>query len=252
VRWSLGSTEAGLQVRKNYSGDRGPGAAGRERPHRRMSRVADGKAKLTMALNWARVQRRPRNKRWTSASGGRALGSRGRSEREGEGAGQRAQMREGRWASRVRGSKGGAGARTWPENARSWARPWREIMGERLETADRWGRWNRERESARARERTSIDRSGPWDKEREGEKCARVGADRRDPPVRRRGRAGAGAHSLGLNGPTWAEMTFSIFLEFLLPFLFIFSRVFNSNSIQVSNSNQIKYVQQFKEYLGSI
>jgi hypothetical protein len=56
----------------------------------------------------------------------------------------------------------------------------------------------------------------------------------------------------GLNGPTWAELAFSIFLEFLLPFLFIFSRVFNSNSNQVSNSNQIEYVQQFKEYLGSI
>jgi hypothetical protein len=54
----------------------------------------------------------------------------------------------------------------------------------------------------------------------------------------------------GLNVPTWAEMTFSIFLEFLLPFLFIFSRVFNSNSIQVSNSNQINHVQQFKKYLG--
>jgi hypothetical protein len=54
----------------------------------------------------------------------------------------------------------------------------------------------------------------------------------------------------GLNGPTWAEMAFSIFLEFLLPFIFIFSRVFISNSIQVSNSNQINHVQQFKEYLG--
>jgi hypothetical protein len=84
--------------------------------------------------------------------------------------------------------------------------------------------------------------------EREGEDrgvSALVGADRRDPPVRHRGRAGA-----GLNGSTWAETAFSIFLEFLLPFLFIFSRVFNSN--QVSNSNQIKYVQQFKEYLDSI
>jgi hypothetical protein len=81
--------------------------------------------------------------------------------------------------------------------------------------------------------------------EREGEKRARGGADRRDPPVRQRGRAGA-------RRPAWAEMAFSIFLEFLLPFLFIFSRVFNSNSIQVSNSNQLKYVQQFKEYLGSI
>jgi hypothetical protein len=33
----------------------------------------------------------------------------------------------------------------------------------------------------------------------------------------------------GLNGLTWAELAFSIFLEFLLPFLFIFSRVFNSS-----------------------
>jgi hypothetical protein len=56
----------------------------------------------------------------------------------------------------------------------------------------------------------------------------------------------------GLSGLVWAELVFSFFLEFLLPFLFIFSRVFNSNSNQVSNSNQIKYVQQFKEYLGSI
>jgi hypothetical protein len=63
---------------------------------------------------------------------------------------------------------------------------------------------------------------------------------------------GGGRARAGLNGPAWAEMAFSIFLEFLLPFLFIFSRVFNSNSVQVSNSNQIKYVQQFKEYLGSI
>jgi hypothetical protein len=56
----------------------------------------------------------------------------------------------------------------------------------------------------------------------------------------------------GLSGLVWAELAFSFFLEFLLPFLFIFSRVFNSNSNQVSNSNQIKYVQQFKEHLGSI
>jgi hypothetical protein len=56
----------------------------------------------------------------------------------------------------------------------------------------------------------------------------------------------------GLSGPVWAEIGFSFFRELLIAFLFIFSRVFNSNSIQVSNSNQIKYVQQFKEYLGSI
>jgi hypothetical protein len=34
----------------------------------------------------------------------------------------------------------------------------------------------------------------------------------------------------GLSGLVWAEMAFPISLEFLMPFLFIFSRVFNSNS----------------------
>jgi hypothetical protein len=124
VRWSLGSTAVGLRLRKNCSGERGPGAAGRERAHRRVSRVADGKAKLTVALDRARAQRRPRNKRWTSAGGGRALGSRGQSEREGEGAGQMAQMREGRWASRARGL--GRGRRTCGRGrvhgGRSWVR----------------------------------------------------------------------------------------------------------------------------------
>jgi hypothetical protein len=45
--------------------------------------------------------------------------------------------------------KRGAGARTWPENARTWARPRRGIVGERLGMADRWGRWDRERKSGR-------------------------------------------------------------------------------------------------------
>jgi hypothetical protein len=79
-----------------------------------------------------------------------------------------------------------------------------------------------------------------------------VGADRRGPPVRHRGRAGVGARVVGLSGPTWAELGFPFSKDFLIAFLFIFSRVFNSNSNQVLNSNQIKYMQQFKEYLGSI
>jgi hypothetical protein len=57
------------------------------------------------------------------------------------------------------------------------------------------------------------------------------------PRARRRGR---GAR---LNGPTWAELAFLFSREFLIAFLFIFSRVLNSNSNQVSNSNQIKLVQ---------
>jgi hypothetical protein len=108
----------------------------------------------------------------------------------------------------------------------------------------------RERALAR-REMTPTDRPHKAVRER-GREGARVGADRRDPPVRHRGRAGASVRGAGLNGPTWAELGFSIFREFLIAFLFIFSRVFNSNSNQVSNSIQIKHVQQFKEYLGSI
>jgi hypothetical protein len=111
-----------------------------------VSRVADGKVKLTMALDGAQAQRRPRNRRWASADSGGALSSRRQSEREGEGARQRAQMREGRWASRARGSKGarglGRGRRTRDRGRVHGG----EIVGGRLETADRWGRWDRERE----------------------------------------------------------------------------------------------------------
>jgi hypothetical protein len=154
VRWSLGSTVAGLQLRKNCSSERGLGTTGRERAHRRVPRVADGKAKLIVALDGARAQRWPRNRRWTSAGGGGALSSRGQSEREGEGAGQRVQMGEGRWASRTRGSKGvrglGRGRRTSGRGRFHGG----EIVGKRLETTDRWGLWDRER-GAGARGRTS-------------------------------------------------------------------------------------------------
>jgi hypothetical protein len=116
VRWNLGSMAAGLRLRKNFSGERGPNAAGRERAYRRVSRAVDRKAELTVALDEARARRRPWNMQWSSAGGGGALCSHGQSEREGERVWQRAQMREGRWASRARGSKGarahGRGRRT--------------------------------------------------------------------------------------------------------------------------------------------
>ena len=78
---------AELRLRKNHSGERGPAEPGREGAHIRLFREADGKVKLTVALDGAQAQRRPRNRRWTSAGGGEALGSRGQSEREGERAG---------------------------------------------------------------------------------------------------------------------------------------------------------------------
>ena len=70
-----------------------------------------------------------------------------------------------------------------------------------------------ERGRAGARERTRADRSGPRDRDREGKKRARVGADRRDPPVRQRGRAGVRMRA-GLNGLPWAEIVFPIFWDF--------------------------------------
>jgi hypothetical protein len=156
----------------------------------------------------------------------------------------------GSWAegANERGEVGkqGAGARTWPKNARPWARPHRGDRGREVRDGLTGGDGGteRERELARVRETTPIAR--PHGAARERGERARSGWRRQAGPACQTKR-GARAR-----GPTWAELVFSIFLEFLLPFLFIFCRVFNSNSIQVSNSNHIKYVQQFKEYLGSI
>jgi hypothetical protein len=85
----------------------------------------------------------------------------GQSEREGERVWQRAQMSEGRWASRARGSKGarvrGRGRRT-----RGCGRVHDgEIMGERLGMADRWGRQDRERGRVGAGEKNGADSSTP-------------------------------------------------------------------------------------------
>jgi hypothetical protein len=109
------------------------------------------------------------------------------------------------------------------------------------------------RESGRGGKRTASTALSHGAARERGREGVLVGADRRGPPVRHRGRADAGARSrAGLSGLTWAEIGFPFSRDFLIAFLFIFSRVFNSNSNQVSNSNQIKYMQQFKEYLGSI
>jgi hypothetical protein len=64
------------------------------------------------------------------------------------------------------GLKRGAGEGTWPENMRTWVRPRRGIVGERLGTADRWGRRDREG-SERVGERNGTNRPGPRGSERE-------------------------------------------------------------------------------------
>jgi hypothetical protein len=100
---------AELRLHRRNSGERGPDAIGRERAHRRVSQAAGSKAELTVALDGARARRRSRNRQRSTASDGGAPCTRGQSEREGERVGQRAQMREERWASRARGSKGARG-----------------------------------------------------------------------------------------------------------------------------------------------
>jgi hypothetical protein len=72
-------------------------------------------------------------------------------------------------------------------------------VGERLGTANRWGRRDRERERERARGKRTAPTAQPHRAARErGSERARVGANRRGTPVRHRRQAGA--RGLGLVG----------------------------------------------------
>jgi hypothetical protein len=64
---------------------------------------------------------------------------------------------------------------------------------------DMWARWDREGERVQGKGTSPIDRPHRAARGRESEH-ARVGADRRGPPVRHRGQAGAGVRRLGLVG----------------------------------------------------
>jgi hypothetical protein len=91
------------------------------------------------------------------------------------------------------------------------------------------------------------DKEGPWRRERKGDAWGNGSAlanqahetqiERTDEGNWRRqvglacqAERARGRTRAGLNGLIWAKLAFPIFLEFLMPFLFIFSRVFNSNS----------------------
>jgi hypothetical protein len=76
----------------------------------------------------------------------------------------------------------GAGARTWPGNARTWARPRRGDRGREVRDELIGGDGGAERGRAGARERTSADRSGPRDRERGGRE-ARSGWHRQAGPA---------------------------------------------------------------------
>jgi hypothetical protein len=78
------TTVAELRLRENHSGQRGLAEPGREGAHRTVSQEADGEAKVTVALDGARMRQWPQNRRRSAAGGGGALYTRGQSEREGE------------------------------------------------------------------------------------------------------------------------------------------------------------------------
>jgi hypothetical protein len=66
----------------------------------------------------------------------------------------------------VRGSKRGARARTWPKNARTWARPRWGDHGLEVRDGLTGGDGGAERESGHG-EKNGADSSGPRDRERE-------------------------------------------------------------------------------------
>jgi hypothetical protein len=82
VRWSLGSTEGGLRLRKKRFGERGPGKPEKGRANQRVSRVADGEAELNEATDGSWARRRSQNERQSTVGGGGAPWSRAQSERE--------------------------------------------------------------------------------------------------------------------------------------------------------------------------
>jgi hypothetical protein len=100
--------------------------------------------------------------------------------------------------------KRGAGAWTWPENARSWARPRRGDRGREIEDELAGGDGGTEREWARGERTapTALAHGAARQRGREGALARQ--ADRRGPPVStgERGRASK-LGRLGLTGPDW-------------------------------------------------
>jgi hypothetical protein len=83
----------------------------------------------------------------------------------------------------------------------------------------------RQREKwARVRE-DGADKLGPRDSDREGER-GRAGWRRQAGPACQAPRACGRARGVGLSGSTCAELVFPFSRDFLIAFLFIFSRVF--------------------------
>jgi hypothetical protein len=119
----------------------------------------------------------------------------------------------------TRGSCAGGSGRTSPTNRTT-------CQGERAIRLTS-GPHGTTRESARAR-RSLVSVPLGSEREREKRECGRgtvlTGGDHLSEK---------GKREAGPTWASWAELAFSFFLEFLIAFLFIFSRVFKSNSNQM-------------------
>jgi hypothetical protein len=144
------------------------------------------------------------------------------------------------------GFKRGAGARTWPKNARSWACPRRGDRGREVRDALRGGVGGPERGKAGMGESNGADRSVPRSSERARER-GRSGLRRQEGSAcQAQGRAGAGVRArAGLNGLPWAELVFSYFSWNFYCLFYLFSLGF---SIQI----QIKFQIQTKSNMCNI
>jgi hypothetical protein len=136
VRWSFGSTAAGLRLHKKCSGERRLDKPERGRENQRVSRVADGETKLTEATDLARLNDGRRTAgsgwwrwRWRSSLVARTERERGR---EGSAEGASEWGKVGEQGARL---KRGRDVRRWPEIERSWARPRWGIVGGKLGTS---------------------------------------------------------------------------------------------------------------------
>jgi hypothetical protein len=136
----LGATVAELWLHRKNSGERGLGGQEGLGANRGVFHVA---GERVMEVGG----------RWRSSLVTRAKQERGRGGLA-KGASERGEVGE-----QGAGFKSDAGARTWPENARSWACPRRGIMGGRLRMTNRWARRDREIERAGAGKRNDADRS---------------------------------------------------------------------------------------------
>jgi hypothetical protein len=143
---------------------------------------------------------------------------------------------------------------SWPRIPVTCASARALVHGRRGEGgADRGGPRCRERGRARGGNGSTTGKTGPQGRERRGARGRRNRRRQPGPTGQREGERVRGggscrlqveptcqaARARGLARPSWAgwaTLPFSFFLNFLIAFLFLFSRVFNSNSNQVLNS----------------